>query len=90
MLNSQRGSRVTALSMLYLGARWQWVVNATPRLPYPREREAVPNVQDAGRASCLFWRGKKNHAFFEAGTPHHPGRCIQLCRLSYLSVVKIW
>jgi hypothetical protein len=37
------GSRGTALPMLNLAARWGWVVNATPRLLYPREGDPVPN-----------------------------------------------
>jgi hypothetical protein len=39
---AQRGSRVIAL--LNRGARWMWVVNATPRPLYPRERDVVPIV----------------------------------------------
>jgi hypothetical protein len=35
---AQRGSRSIAQSFLNLGARWGWVVNATPRSLYPRER----------------------------------------------------
>jgi hypothetical protein len=35
---AQRGSR--GISLLFnLGARWRWVVNATPRPLYPRERD---------------------------------------------------
>jgi catalase len=36
-MNAQRGSRGIALLFFNLGARWGWVVNATPRPLYPRE-----------------------------------------------------
>jgi hypothetical protein len=32
------------------GARWGWVVNATPRSLCPQERDPVPIVQEAGWA----------------------------------------
>ena len=35
---ARRGSSCIALLFLNLGARWGWVVNATPRPLYPRER----------------------------------------------------
>jgi hypothetical protein len=35
---SQRGVEVQPYSLFNLGARWGWVVNATPRPLYPRER----------------------------------------------------
>jgi hypothetical protein len=39
--------RVIALSIFNLGARWELVVNATPRPLYPRYRDTVPIVQEA-------------------------------------------
>jgi hypothetical protein len=39
---AQRGSRGIALLSLYLGARWRWVINATPRPLYPRETDPAP------------------------------------------------
>jgi hypothetical protein len=90
LLRLSRLSTWTALSMLNTGAWWQRMVKATPQLLYPRERETVPNKQSAGRASCVFRKKKKNIAPFGARAPHHPARSIQLCRLSYPSVVKIW
>jgi hypothetical protein len=47
-MKAQRGSRVIALFFFNLGARWGWVVNATLRPLYPRERDPVPIVQEAG------------------------------------------
>jgi hypothetical protein len=41
----QRGNKGIALLILNLGARWRWVVNATSRPLYPRERALVPIVQ---------------------------------------------
>ena len=39
------------------GARWGWVANTTPRPLYPRERDPMPIVQDAG------WAGAGNLFF---------------------------
>jgi hypothetical protein len=36
-MKAQRGVEVQLYSFLNLGARWGWVVNATPRTLYPRE-----------------------------------------------------
>jgi hypothetical protein len=43
-MKAQRGSRGIPLLFFNLGARWRRVVNATPRLLYPRERDPVPTV----------------------------------------------
>jgi hypothetical protein len=46
---AQRGNRgIAHYSFFNLGARWGWVVNATPRPLYSRERDPVPIVQEAG------------------------------------------
>jgi hypothetical protein len=39
-----RGVEVQLYSFFNLGARWGWVVNATPRQLYTRERDPVPTV----------------------------------------------
>jgi hypothetical protein len=44
---------------LYLDARWGWVVNATPLLYYPQERDLVSVVLQAGWASRLIWMGEE-------------------------------
>jgi hypothetical protein len=36
--------QVYLYSFFNLGTRWGWVVNATPRPLYPRERDPVPIV----------------------------------------------
>jgi hypothetical protein len=47
----QRGEEeIIVLLILNLAAILGWVVNATPRLHYPRERAPVPIVQEAGWA----------------------------------------
>jgi hypothetical protein len=38
----------------------RWEFNATPRPLYPRERDPVPNVQEAGWAPGSVWTGLKN------------------------------
>jgi hypothetical protein len=43
-----------------LGARWLWVVSATPRPCYPRERDPVHIVQEAGWAPGPVWKGAEN------------------------------
>ena len=48
-MEAQRGSSGIAL-LFNLGARWGWVVNATPWTLYPGERNAVPIVQEGGWA----------------------------------------
>jgi hypothetical protein len=41
-----------------LGARWVWVVNATPRPLYPMEIDPIPILQEAGAtASGPVWTG---------------------------------
>jgi len=37
-----------------------WVVNATTRPLYPRERDPVPIVQEAGWAPGPVWTGAEN------------------------------
>jgi len=38
----------------------EWVVSAKPRLPYSRERDLVPTVQEAGWAPGMVWMGAEN------------------------------
>jgi hypothetical protein len=46
-MKAQRESKGKLL-IFNLGGRWGWVVNTTPRPLYPRERDPVPIVQEAG------------------------------------------
>jgi hypothetical protein len=57
-----RGVEVQLYSFLYLGARWKWVVNGTPRPFYPQRRDPVPIVQDAGWAPGRGWTCVENLA----------------------------
>jgi hypothetical protein len=47
----ENGGRNIALSILDTGDRMEWVDSATPRPLYPRERDPVPTVQEAGWSS---------------------------------------
>jgi len=55
----------------------EWVVNATPRPLYPRERETVPNVQEAGCAPGPVWTGAENLAPTGIQTPDCPGHLVR-------------
>ena len=61
-----------------------WVVNATPRPLYPRERDPVPIVQEAGWAPGQVWKGAENLACSGIRSPDRPARSGSLYRLSYL------
>jgi len=45
-MSRRDGGRV-ALPFYNLGARWGWMINATPRPLYALERDQVPTVQEA-------------------------------------------
>ena len=60
-MKAQRGSGVQLYSFFNLGARWVWVVNATPRPLYPGNGP-VPIVQEAGWAPGPVWTGAENLA----------------------------
>jgi hypothetical protein len=57
-----------------------WVVNATPRPIYPRER---PIVQDAGSAPGPIWTGAENLATTGIRSPDRPARSESLYLLSH-------
>ena len=56
-MNAQTGVAVWLYSLFNLGARRAWVVDATPWQLYPRERDPVPIVQEAGWAPVPVWTG---------------------------------
>jgi len=68
----QRWSRGIAL-LFNFGARWGWVVNATPRPLYPRE-DPVPIIQEAGWASVPVWTGAENVTPTGIRSSDHPVR----------------
>jgi hypothetical protein len=43
-------------SLFILGAKWEWVLNTTPRPLYPRERDPVFLVRETGCVPGLVWR----------------------------------
>jgi hypothetical protein len=47
-MKAQTGEEVKFYSFFNLGTRWGWVVNATPRQIYLRERQKLPIVYEAG------------------------------------------
>ena len=56
---AQRGLEVLLYTFFNLGARWGWVVHATPRPLYPRERDPVPNGRRLGRRQGRSGRVRK-------------------------------
>ena len=66
-----------------LGARWEWMVNATPRPLYPRERPGADCVgicvcPRAGLDGC-----EKSRPPIGIRSPDRPARSESLYRLSY-------
>ena len=61
----------------------EWVVKATPRPLYPRERDPVAIVQEAGWASGPVWTGRKTLAPSRVRTPDRPALSESLYRLRY-------
>jgi len=58
----QRRSRGILYSFFNLGARWGWVVNATPRPLYPRERPGTHCIGSwTDPRAGLDWCGKSGH-----------------------------
>jgi hypothetical protein len=52
----------------------EWVVNATPRPLYPRERDTVPILQEAGWIPGLVWTGVENLSPTGFRSPDRPVR----------------
>jgi hypothetical protein len=81
-MKAQTGSRgITEL--FNFGARWGWVINATPLPHYPWERYPIPILQETGWAPGLVWTGAENLAFTGSRYPDRPARNESLYRLSY-------
>ena len=49
MISPEGGAEIYLYSFFNLGARWRWVVNATPRPLHPRQRNAVPLFRRLGK-----------------------------------------
>jgi hypothetical protein len=55
-----RGVRSIDLPILDSGIRRRKVVSATPKPFYPRERDLLPILQEAGRTFGALWMGPEN------------------------------
>ena len=60
-----------------------WMVNATSRSLYPRERDPATIVQEAGWAPGLVWTGGENLATTGIRSLDRPARSESLYQLSY-------
>jgi hypothetical protein len=67
-------SRSIALLLFNIGARLGWVVNATPRSNYPREKDTVPILREVVYVPGPVWTGAENHAVTEIRSPDRPAR----------------
>ena len=56
-MKSQKGSKGVDYSFFNLGARWEWVVNTTPQLLYPQERDPISILREDVWAPYPFWTG---------------------------------
>jgi hypothetical protein len=59
---TQMGEDIYSSVFFNFGVKWGWMVNATPRLLYPRERDTVPILQEAGWAPWPVWTGSEYFA----------------------------
>jgi len=55
-MNTEKCITGVALFFFYLGVKLGWVVNATLRPLYPREKDPVPILQKARWAAGPVWR----------------------------------
>jgi hypothetical protein len=84
---SQKGWTPKLYFFFNLGAWWGWVVNATPRLLYPRGKEPVFIIQEVGRAPWPLWmRVKNKKSLTQPGVlpPNLPPGSASLYRLGLL------
>jgi hypothetical protein len=65
------------------------VASPTPRPLYPRERDPVPILQEAGWAPGPVWTAAENFALTGFRSPDRPARSESLYRLSYLGPLKL-
>jgi hypothetical protein len=70
-MEAERGRVAACLSSFFnLSTMWEWVVNVTPRLLYPRQKETVIVVQETGWVPGTVWTNAENLALtrFESRT----------------------
>jgi len=82
-MKSHLGVEVQLYSFCNLSARWGWVVNATPRSLFARERDPGHIVEDAGWAPAPVCTCAENFAATGIRSPDRPSRSEWLYRLSY-------
>jgi len=83
-MNAPRGSRGIALLFLTPALVGGWVVSATPRPLYPRERDTVPTGGWVGSRAGVDGIGKSRPpAPTNIRSPDRPARSQSLYRLSY-------
>ena len=70
----RRGVEVQLYSFMNLGTSLGWVANATPRPLYPRDRDPVTIVLEAGWAPRPVWTDAKNLASTGIRSPDPPAR----------------
>ena len=58
-MKTQNGSRSIVFSFFNLGAKWEWIVNVTPRPLYPGN-DPVPFAQEAGWSPGPIWTVAEN------------------------------
>jgi len=72
------------LAVLILVASWSWVVNATPRPLYRRERAPVPIVQEAGWTPGPVWTGLEKTNFLPPSWFEHRNvQALTSCYIAY-------
>jgi hypothetical protein len=82
-MKANRGIEVQLYSFFNLGGGWVWVVNATPRPLYSRERDPVPIAQEAESTVGPVCTGAENLALTRIRFPDRPARSESLYRLRY-------
>ena len=80
-VKAQRRSRRIPLLFFNLGPSCWWVVNATSGPIYPRERDLVPILQEAGWASEPFWMANQSLTSTGVRNLDRPYRSESLYRL---------
>ena len=75
------GRGLFKLCISNLGHRWEWVIKAKPRTLYPRERNLVPTVEEAGWALGPVWSGTENLAPTGVRNPDRPACSESLHRI---------
>lgn len=73
----------------HFGTSREWVVNATPQPLYPRERDHLPTLQEAGWTSGPGWTRKENVSHTGFLIPDRPGRREPLYRLHYAAAQHV-